>query len=260
MPIVLVDFKETVTLSNRRGAKSNRARRLAELLLFYCDFPQLCRACLCNAPCNCPNFSALWDRLLQATDTAMPNKHHLPAALKDWYFWAQEQMAAGLLSRHQVEICIGPHHILRHVDCARVGPAVLASSRLESAKKARDSIVMSQNSTQLIAGGVRAFLSHSTPEFNRAPEHESNIADVEWFAQVPRTHVAAQKRHAGPWMPRHTLDHPDGNLWPVEKLAPCKLAALPHRSGHNHLVILSRFHFFMSHATASITSSPKVGQ
>jgi len=91
MPIVLVDFKETVTLSNRRGAKSNRARRLAELLLFYCDFPQLCRACLCNAPCNCPNFSALWDRLLQATDTAMPNKHHLPAALKDWYFWAQSR-------------------------------------------------------------------------------------------------------------------------------------------------------------------------
>jgi len=256
MPISLFDFKETVRLSNRRGAKGNKARWLAELHLFYYNFPQLCRACLCNAPCNCPNYSALWDRFLQATDTAMPNKRHLPAVLKQWHLWAQEQMAAGLLSRHQVEICYGPHHSLRHFDRARVGSAVLASKRLEGAKKASDSIVMSQDGTQLIAGRVRAFLSHSAPGCDPDPEHEANIADVECFAPVPNTHAAAQKSMqvlGCPIFKRHTPDHRNGNLWPVEKVFPCKLAALPHHSGNNHLVILSRFQSFMSHTTVSVT-------
>ena len=134
MPIVLVDFKETVTLSNRRGAKSNRARWLAELLFYY-DFPQLCRACLCNAPWNCPNFSALWDSILHATDTAMPNKRRLPDALKNWHFWTQDQMEAGLLSGLQVEICYGPHHVVGQFDPARVGSAVLASRMIGGCKE-----------------------------------------------------------------------------------------------------------------------------
>ena len=68
-----------------------------------------------------PSSQLLWDRFLQTTDTAMPNKRHVPAALKDWHFWAQDQMEAGLLSR-QVEICYGPHYILSHVDRAIAGP------------------------------------------------------------------------------------------------------------------------------------------
>jgi len=107
MPIKLFDFKKTVILSNRRGTKGNRARWLAELFLFYYNFPQLCRAWLCNAPCNIPTFSTLWDSFLQATDTAMLNKHRLPDALRDWHFWGQDQLEAGLLSRQQVEICYG---------------------------------------------------------------------------------------------------------------------------------------------------------
>ncbi len=113
MPIDLFNFKETVILGNRRATKGNKARWLAELFLFYYNFPHLCRACLCSAPCSCPNFSALWDSFLQATGTAMPNKRRLPDALKDWHFWAQDQMEADLLSRHQVEVCYGPNHAVR---------------------------------------------------------------------------------------------------------------------------------------------------
>ena len=56
---------------------------------------------------------------------------------------------------------------------------------MEGAKKARDSIVMSQDGTQLIAGRVRAVLSHSAPGCDPALEHEANLAHAEWFAQVP---------------------------------------------------------------------------
>ncbi len=61
-------------------------------------------------------------------------------------------MEAGLLSGHQVGICYGPLHVVGQFDPARVGSAVLASSRLEGAKKARNSIVMSQGGTRLIVG------------------------------------------------------------------------------------------------------------
>jgi len=58
------------------------------------------------------------------------------------------------------------------------------------------------------------------------------------------------------------LDHPNGSSWPVQKLIPCKLAALPHHSGqhlphhsgHNHLVFQQQIAVF--HVKASIISSP----
>ncbi len=117
-----------------------------------------------------------------------------------------------------------------------MGSAVLAPSRLEGGKKACDSIVMSQGGTQLVPGRIRAFLSHSSPGCDPAPEHEANIADVKLSAQVPKTNVAAQKSMqvlGCPVFKRHILDHPNGNSWPVQKLIPCKLAALPHRSGQH---------------------------
>ncbi len=36
-----------------------------------------------------------------------------------------------------------------------------------------------------------------------------------------------------------------GQMWPVAKLAPCKLLAVLHKSGSNRLVILSRFSDFL---------------
>ena len=140
-----------------------------------------------------------------------------------------------------------------------------ASSRLEGGKKACDSIAMSQGGTKLVPGRIRAFLSHSAPVYDSAPEHEANIADVKLSAQVPNTIVAAQKSMqvlGCPVCKRHVLDHPNGSSWPVQKLIPCKLAALPHHSGqhlphhsgHNHLIFQQQIAVFP--VKASIISSP----
>ena len=122
-------------------------------------------------------------------------------------------------------------------------------------KKACDSIAMSQGGTKLVPGRIRALLSHSAPVYDSAPEHEANIADVKESAQVPDTIVAAQKSTqvlGCPVSKGHILDHPSS--WPVQKLIPCKLAALPHHSGqhlphhsgHNHWCFNSRLQSFMS--------------
>ncbi|DBA77688.1 TPA: hypothetical protein ACH3X2_008390 [Trebouxia sp. C0005] len=121
---------------------------------------------------------------------------------------------------------------------------------------------MLQGSTQLIPGRIKAFLSHSVPGYDPAPEHEANIADINLSAQVPKPNVAAQKSmqvlgcsilYGCPVFKRQTVDHSDGNSWPVQKLISCKLAALPHHSGQ-HLAHQQQISVF--HVTASIISSP----
>ena len=52
---------------------------------------------------------------------------------------------------------------------------------------------MSQGGTQLVPGTINAFVTHSAPGYDPAPEHEANIANVELSAQVPKTNSAAQK-------------------------------------------------------------------
>ncbi|DBB04802.1 TPA: hypothetical protein ACH3X3_010094 [Trebouxia sp. C0006] len=116
---------------------------------------------------------------------------------------------------------------------------------------------MSQGGIQLVPGTFRALVSHSAPGYDPAPEHEANSADVRLSAQVPKANVAAQKSMqvlGCPVFKRHMLDHPNGNSWPVQKLIPCKLAAVPHRCGPNHLFFQHQIPVF--HVTASIISSP----
>ena len=123
--------------------------------------------------------------------------------------------------------CYGPLLSVGHFDRAKIGSAALVTNRLEVAKQARDSVVMSRDGTQFFAGKVSAFLSHSAPGCVPEPQHEANIAYVQWYARKPDTHGAANKSSpilSCPISNKSTPDHPGGNLWPVEKLAPCKLA------------------------------------
>ena len=41
-------------------------------------------------------------------------------------------------------------------------------------------------------------------------------------------------------------DDKNGNMWPVEKLAPCKLGAVYHKGRRDHIVILNRFATFLA--------------
>lgn len=148
------------------------------------------------------------------------------------------------MTQHQAEVCYGPGLSVRHFERARIGPAHLVTNRLEGAKAARDSVVMSRDGTKLIAGRVRAFLSHSAPGVDPDPENETYIADVKWYAHVPVSHVAAResmKALSCPMFKSNSPDNKRGNLWPAAKLQECKLAAMPHDSGKDILVILTRF-------------------
>lgn len=57
--IEFYDFKGAVMLLTDSKAKGDKAKWLAELHLFYINFPELCRACLCSAPCSCQDYYAL---------------------------------------------------------------------------------------------------------------------------------------------------------------------------------------------------------
>ena len=84
------------------------------------------------------------------------------------------------------------------------------------------------------------------------------IADVEWYGTEAEGHVAAQRSRMAlgcPIFKKHHVDDKQGNFWPVDKLAPCSLLAVPHDSGartsssdrtSNHVVILNRHASFLS--------------
>ena len=70
----------------------------------------------------------------------------------------------------------------------------------------------------------------------------------EWFAPA----VAAPGISEGmatdlkcPVFKREDMDDPTGNLWPLERLSPCKLLSVPHASHASNLVVLSRFASFL---------------
>lgn len=249
--IDFLDFKGRVRLRTDKRTKGDSVRWLAELHLYYLNFPEQCRQCQCSPSlqCACPNYAQLWDQFLEETGTVQPSsKRRLPTLLDNWHSWAQQQKEQGRLSAHQVSVCSGPLQSVDHFERARHGSAVFVTNRLEGAKQARDSVVMSRDGPTVTAGRVKAFLAHVPPgvQMNRA--NEVYIADVQWYAQVPASHVAAQKSSkilGCPIFKKTIHDHSGGNFWPVSKIAQCKLCALPHHSGSNHLVILSRFSSFV---------------
>ena len=94
------------------------------------------------------------------------------------------------------------------------------------------------------AGRVTRFLSRTAPGCQPDPEHDTNIADVMLYATVSASNSAAAASSAAlgcPIFKKTLVDNPQGNLWPILKLAPSKFAIVPHHSGANHVVALNRF-------------------
>ncbi len=223
----------------------------AEFHLFYCNFPNLCRACACLNPatCPCPDYCQLWRDFLAATQQQQPVKRDIPEALGQWHQWAMVQHAAGRLDEHQVSVCSGPVCYARVFDRASINHITFAATRVEGSKKARDSVVLTERDGELWAGRVRAFLSHASPGCDPDPDEEASIAGVCWYAPVSRRHETVLSGLKCPVFKQSSITHyrkeERGQMWPVAKLAPCKLLAVPHKSGSNHLVILSRFSDFL---------------
>lgn len=192
------------------------------------------------------DYEGLWNMFLAKTHRNPPTKGQIPSALEAWHRWAQNQLAIGSLSRHQAEVCHGPERSVKHFERARVGPAQFVTNRLEGAKKARDSVILSRSrdGAKLVAGRVRAFLCHSAPGVDPDPDNETYIADVKWYAQVADNNVAAHtsmKALKCPIFRSSTPDRKQGNLWPVSQLVQAKFATLAHHSGKDNVVVLTRF-------------------
>ena len=92
-------------------------------------------------------------------------------------------------------------------------------------------------------------LPHAPPEWQDChPSEEANIANVDNCAGA----VSSVGISNGLLVclgcsvfKRDFDDDCSGNLWPIERLTPCKLAAVPHCSHPNNLVVLSHLASFM---------------
>ena len=112
--------------------------------------------------------------------------------------------------------------------------AVLSVPSLHGTVLYRDTVMASTGQ------GVRAFLSHAAPGWEDCSvSDEANIAEVEWFAPAVAASAICNEMSSNlncPVFKREFRDDPTGNLWPMERLAPCKLASLPYGSHRDNLV------------------------
>lgn len=248
-PIELLDGQR---IHLTQSAVGPQADWLAELHLFYLSFPELCRKCLCSdaSTCNHPSYAELWNnfRLETAADQPpKPAKSHIPAELLAWHEWAQQKGSKNLLDRHQVQLCYGPMHALTAYDRISYGGVEIVATVQEVSKHARDSVIMLHDNDLYRAGRVVRFLVHTAPGCIPDKEHDTNIADVRLYQPVPDSHQAAKassKALGCPIYKSNLVDEPEGNLWPILKLAPAKYWIVPHHSGQNHVVVLHRFASF----------------
>ena len=259
--ITLKDGGQFMNLGGH-SCKGDKETYQTELHLYYYHFPALCKECQCTSPtCSCPNYAGLFDKFLQDTARLPAHRHsktQILGLLPSWQRWAEQQQALGQMTAHQAEICRGPHRRVRTYDRALIGTVTLAGSISENSKKARDSVVLTHESSELRAGRVRRFLTHGPPGVGPDADLEGIIADVQWYGKVPDSNAAAKRSSKAldaPIFKSRFVDDKRGNFWPVDKLAPCSLLAVPHKSGatasgsdnvSNHVVILNRFASFQS--------------
>ncbi len=184
-----------------------------------------------------PELCELWDKFLQDTGSNVPNKAQMPAALDAWRVWGQH---AGV-SMQQQELCLGPERSVR----VFIGNATLACTRVEKSKFARDSVVLTKSNGKYWAGRVNAFVSHAPPGWEDChPFEKANVAEVNWYADaVPTAGISIGLSVClGCTVFKRDFKYVrTGNLWPIERLTPCKLAAVPHCSHPDNLVVPEPF-------------------
>ncbi|DBA87975.1 TPA: hypothetical protein ACH3X1_004958 [Trebouxia sp. C0004] len=78
----------------------------------------------------------------------------------------------------------------------------------------------------------RFFLAHTPPGYDVGDVEEACIAHVHWYKKVPRRDQI-DPAVGCPVFQEGFKDDPNGNMWPMEKLAPVTLTVARHRkSGH----------------------------
>ncbi len=95
---------------------------------------------------------------------------------------------------------------------------------------------------------MNAFLSHAPSSWDDChPSEEASVAEVDCADAVPTAGISngLSVCLGCPVFKRDFEDDRTGNLWPIERLTPRKLAAVPHCSHPDNLVVLSCFASFM---------------
>ena len=130
-------------------------------------------------------------------------------------------------------------------DRATIQGVKFSTTATEGKKKSRDSVVMMQDNGKFWAGRVQFFLSHTPPGVAADSQSGVFIADVKWYSHVPQREAMSPALGC-PVFKKTFKDDSSGNMWPVEKLAPCKLSVVYHRRRQDRVVILSRFSDFLN--------------
>ncbi len=98
-------------------------------------------------------------------------------------------------------------------------------------------------------GQMAQFLPHAPPDWEDCHSFEqANIANVDKCADAVSSVGISNGLSvclACPVFKRDSEGGRTGNLWPIKRLTPCKLAAVPHCSQPNNLVVLSHLASFM---------------
>ena len=210
----------------------------AELHSFYCQFPEWCAQCSC---CD-KSYDELWSKFLVDTSTTKPTRAQLPNALKQWHAWANQQPD---LCEHAQRLCYGPRCQVTVYDRAQIGGASFSAMTTEGKKHSRNSVVLMKDNDVYWAGRVRFFLAHTPPGYDVDEVEEASIAHVHWYKKVPSReqidHVVGC-----PVFQEGFKDDPNGNMWPMEKLAPVALTVARHRKS-GWVCVLNRFANFLDH-------------
>ena len=105
-------------------------------------------------------------------------------------------------------------------------------------------IIAKQYNDKYWAERVCYFLSHTPPGVDESDESGVFIAHVNWYNHLPQGQNMSATLNC-PIFKTSFKDDKGGNMWPVEKLAPCKLGAVHLKGRKDRIVILNRFSTFL---------------
>ncbi|DBA78705.1 TPA: hypothetical protein ACH3X1_008618 [Trebouxia sp. C0004] len=168
-------------------------------------------------------------------------KQRLPVLLRKWYAWGQRQPDLFRIAR---QLCSGPLKSGQVFDRATIQGIRFSTTKSEGKKKARESVVLMSDDDKFWAGRVRFFLTHTPPGFRASSDTEVYIAHVHRYNHLPEREAMSVALGC-PVFKASYMDDSRGNMWPVEKLAPCQLAAVNHKTRKDCVVILGRFANFL---------------
>ncbi|DBA91470.1 TPA: hypothetical protein ACH3X1_003106 [Trebouxia sp. C0004] len=167
-------------------------------------------------------YDALRKEFMQAEVSGGVTKRRLVGLLDQWYVWGRLQPQ---LCQHAHRLCYGPKLTAEIFDIATIQEVPVSTTKTEGNKRSRESVVLMKDNNKCWAGRIRFFLSHTPPGVDVSDESGVFIAHVNWYNHLPQGQNMSAMLNC-PIFKTSFKDDKGGNMWPVEKLAPCKLGAV----------------------------------